>query len=100
MSSRVVLTEFYCRGRNRLDRRCRRGEKGIGRRLRRADNCTHWEFYLDSPPSKKTYTVEDRELLLEVYKKLLWNRMVPKIPESSSEHNHDPRASVRNYRRD
>ncbi len=36
---------------------------------------------MDSPTSKKTYTVEDRELLLGVYKKLLWDKLVLKIPE-------------------
>jgi phosphatidylglycerophosphate synthase len=28
------------------------------------------------------YTVKDEELLLDFYKKLLWNRMIPKIPAS------------------
>jgi phosphatidylglycerophosphate synthase len=36
---------------------------------------------LDSPKTRSTYTVEDRELLLGVYKKLFWNRLVEVIPE-------------------
>jgi len=40
------------------------------------------ERHLDSPTSKKTYTVEDRELLLGVYKKLLWDRLVLRIPDA------------------
>ena len=36
---------------------------------------------MDESTSKKAYTVEDRELLLGVYKRLLWDHLVPLIPD-------------------
>jgi phosphatidylglycerophosphate synthase len=36
----------------------------------------------DEAKSPQKYTVKDEELLLEFYKKLLWNRIVPRIPAS------------------
>lgn len=35
-----------------------------------------------TPPPANSYRVRDEELLLDFYKKLLWNRIIPKIPAS------------------
>lgn len=35
---------------------------------------------MDSQPNTTTYRVDDKEILLNVYKRLLWDRMLPVIP--------------------